>query len=76
MYELTLIERKDMDKFPKVQKFKDHSPLLVGVQLCLWEREGDGKVLVTTRIKSVFNPHENVWTFLTENGSFYELRKV
>jgi hypothetical protein len=76
MYELEIIHRDNMDRFPKFQKFESHSPILFGVNLWLFNREGDGRTFRTTAVKSVFKPHENVFRITTKNGSIYELKKL
>lgn len=76
MYELkTIREAKPSDR-PPVQNFKDHSPVIIGLPLYLFGREGDDRMLVTSRVVDIWAPHEAILQVTTKNGSIYELRRL
>lgn len=76
MIEVTTVKSKRTGDIGKKTKFTDHSPILVGMHLYLVGREIDGKAVVTSLIKKVNRPADNVFEVTTSNGSIYEIRKI
>ena len=80
MYEVTWIKslndkERDFERFPKVQVFEQHSPIMVGVVLYLVGREGDGKTVVTSPVQSLYLLRSNIMEVTTKN-SVYEIKEI
>lgn len=73
MYELK--KTKGNNDLPEIQRFEQHSPVMIGAVLYFMNREGDGKVVVTSPVRSIAKLHDNIMEITTRN-SVYELKKI
>jgi hypothetical protein len=73
MYEVT--KTQGTGEIPKIQRFKAHSPFIVGAVAYFIEREGDGKMVTTSVVKAVNQIGMGVYELVTRN-SVYEVREV
>jgi hypothetical protein len=71
MYELKKVKSKN--DLPEIQRFQQHSPPMVGAVMYFMDREGDGKILITSPVVAVYLRDSTME--ITTKNSVYELKE-